>query len=362
MKIRCIDAGRVSSLRSQSIYHGLGKSFNKDSPNTLIFSIPDNPYICVGHFQNPKNELDLDYCRQNQLPVIRRQTGGGAVFIDSGQIFVQWVFNPDYTPQKVEHKFRQFIEPMVETYKFFGINAYDYGGHDVLVDGKKIVGTGAARIGEADVITGNFILDFDSRHLAKALNLPNECMRQLVKNGMGDMITSMSRELPEIPSPEEIKSIYLQKFNSILGVDVEMGSLNDDELKSIDEMDRKLSDPSWTFALSQPEKNCRLIKIHTGLWIGHTRFQMDNGSIELTMQMEENRISFIKIDTSERENKEICVNLENFLLNKELKVEILEPIITSMVSIDTEERIISGKQFLDGIMTIYKEKKKISGG
>ena len=79
MKIRWIDAGRVSGLRSQSIYHGLGYALNDNSPNTIILSIPENPYMCVGYFQNPKNELDLKYCKENNLPIVRRQTGGGAV-------------------------------------------------------------------------------------------------------------------------------------------------------------------------------------------------------------------------------------------------------------------------------------------
>ena len=70
MAIRWIDAGRVSGFRSQSIYHGLGHSMKDDSPDTIVLSIPEDPYMCVGYFQDPTNELDLKYCKENNLPII----------------------------------------------------------------------------------------------------------------------------------------------------------------------------------------------------------------------------------------------------------------------------------------------------
>ena len=88
MKLRLIDAGTVSGIRSQSIYHGLAYAQELETPNTIVLVTPGTPYMCVGFFQDVKNELDINYCNKNQLPIIRRETGGGAVYIDNGQLFV----------------------------------------------------------------------------------------------------------------------------------------------------------------------------------------------------------------------------------------------------------------------------------
>ena len=75
MKIRFIDGGTVTGLRSQSVYHGLGYAQTPETPDTIVTVTPGTPYMCIGFFQNPENELNMKYCRENNLPVIRRETG-----------------------------------------------------------------------------------------------------------------------------------------------------------------------------------------------------------------------------------------------------------------------------------------------
>ncbi|NJN42021.1 MAG: lipoate--protein ligase family protein [Flammeovirgaceae bacterium] len=108
MPIRWIDAGKVSALRSQSIYHGLGYAQKDGTENTIVLATPESPYMCIGHFQDARNELDLEFCKKQNLPIIRRETGGGTVYIDSDQLFVQWIFQRGYLPPKVEHRFQFF--------------------------------------------------------------------------------------------------------------------------------------------------------------------------------------------------------------------------------------------------------------
>ena len=64
--------------------------------------------------------MDLDYCRDHGLPVSRREVGGGAVYLDAGQLFVQWVFHRDALPASLEAKFELYIRPLVETYQALG--------------------------------------------------------------------------------------------------------------------------------------------------------------------------------------------------------------------------------------------------
>lgn len=363
MKIRWIDAGRVSDIRSQSIYHGLGYSLNEQTLNTIVLSIPEHPYMCVGYFQDPNKELDLKYCSENSLPIIRRQTGGGAVYIDNKQMFVQWIFHPKSIPQKVEQKFQIFIKPMIETYKFFGIDAYEYGGHDVHVKGKKIVGTGAAHIGNSEVITGNFIKEFDSKHMIGALKLPNEKMRNEVGRSMSEYMSSLSEEVITIPDFEEVKMVYKKKCEEIHGMKFIDDDFTDAELLEIANQEEKLLNDSWTFFIKQPEKKCRLIKIHTGVWVGNTSYQVGDHAMNITMRLNENKVDYISIDFDNNLHNEMVDLLEKKLIRLILTTHNLTTTLDSFFNLHGSNwSFFTKEQWVEALMMIYSEKKKISGG
>ena len=122
------------------------------------------------------------------------ETGGGAVYIDKGQLFVQWIFQQSSLPRRVDKRFELFVKPLIETYKFFGIDAYYYPINDVHVKGKKIVGTGAGTIGEAQIITGNFLFDFNYQTMLESINLPNQDFHDAVARNLNHYLTNMTKE------------------------------------------------------------------------------------------------------------------------------------------------------------------------
>lgn len=75
-KIRLIDLGEVSAIRSQACYHAVGYAFRPETPDTIILVSPENPYVCIGFHQEAEREVDLEYCRAVGLPVYRREVGG----------------------------------------------------------------------------------------------------------------------------------------------------------------------------------------------------------------------------------------------------------------------------------------------
>ena len=77
-KIRLLYMEGVSPLRSQTVYHAVGYAMNESTPNTIIMVSPNGPYVSIGYHQDIQKEVDLDYCEKHNLPVYRREVGGGA--------------------------------------------------------------------------------------------------------------------------------------------------------------------------------------------------------------------------------------------------------------------------------------------
>ena len=324
MSIRFIDAGVVTGLRSQSIYHGLGYAQKKETPDTIVLATPGAPYMCIGFFQDLENELDIKYCRTNQLPVIRRETGGGAVYIDEGQLFVQWIFQQSSLPRRVDQRFQLFVKPLIETYKFFGINAYYHPINDVHVGGRKIVGTGAGTIGDAEVVTGNFLFDFNYDIMIDAINVPTDKFRQAVRRNMKEYLTTMNIELDQLPYRDEVIKVYQQKCEEILGLTTELGNFTDEELRRMEKVEEKFIKEDWLYQTKRKASKNKLFKVHLGVWVGMIYHVIDEGTMTALVTMKDNHITELDLDITGFEIKDYSsLDLEEVLVGTLMDKEII---------------------------------------
>ena len=105
----------VDWLESQLIYHAQPR-VGVEGINILA---PSSPYVCIGYHQNLEQEVDLEYCKKNNIPVFRREVGGGAVFLDGNQIFYQIILPKDHPLAQGDKSdfYRRMLEPVVKTYE-----------------------------------------------------------------------------------------------------------------------------------------------------------------------------------------------------------------------------------------------------
>ena len=81
--------GPVTWWESQCFYHALAHLGREG----LIICYPTTPYVCLGLHNDLEQEIDQDYCQQQGIPLMRRETGGGVVYLDHRQVFFQLVLN-----------------------------------------------------------------------------------------------------------------------------------------------------------------------------------------------------------------------------------------------------------------------------
>jgi lipoate---protein ligase len=199
VRLRVIDLGLVSALRSQAAWYGIAKRLGRSDDPVLTLCEPAEPYVCIGLNQDSGLELDRDFCAANGIGILRRRLGGGAVLLDSRQLIFHFIVPEHVAPRRPEQIYPHFIEPVLRTYRDFGIDARYRPLNDIHVDGRKIGGTAAAFIGEAAILGGMFLFDFDGAVMARCLRVPSEKFRDKLCAGLEDYVTSMRRLLGEAP-------------------------------------------------------------------------------------------------------------------------------------------------------------------
>jgi len=214
--IRLLDLDTVGPLRSQTIYHAVGYAMTESSPDTIMLVSPDAPYVSIGRHQDVDREVDRGVCADLGFPVIRREIGGGAVYLDGNQLFTQWIFAAEHLPSTVEARFALYCDTLVQTYRALGIEAAYRPVNDIHVNGRKIGGTGAARMDRAEVVVGSLMFDFDILTMSRVLKVPSEKFRDKIYQTLSEYMTTMTRELGAVPDRQVVIDAYLATCSAAL--------------------------------------------------------------------------------------------------------------------------------------------------
>ncbi len=291
--IRLLNLGLVPPIRSQTIYHAVGHAMDADTPDTIILVAPDHPYVCIGYHQDLEREVDLDYCRDHGLPVTRREVGGGAVYLDAGQLFVQWVLHRDALPPSLEAKFDLYIRPLVETYQALGIPAYHRPVNDIHVAGKKIGGTGAAQMGEAEVLVGSLMFTFDKATMARVLKVSSEKMRDKIFESLEQYMTTMAEQLPALPDRAAVADLYLARAAAALGRQIVPGEPTAAELALATELDARFVSDEWLYQKGTLRRTG--VKIHEDVHVAEGVFKAPGGLIRATVRVRQGRVDGLEL-------------------------------------------------------------------
>ncbi len=145
---------------------------NGDVPDTIRF-LRFPPTALIGRHQDLSREIDLDYCNQHDIGTVRRITGGGAIYLDEGQLGWELVFHrsslgiaalPDLA--------REICNAAALGLQKLGVDAKFRPRNDIEVDGRKISGTGGFYDGDILIYQGTVLVDLNPQRMVKALRVP----------------------------------------------------------------------------------------------------------------------------------------------------------------------------------------------
>jgi len=255
--LRVIDFGKVSGLRSQTLWHAIAHGVSGGAPPTLSFMQPDEPYVSIGYHRSI-HELSPS----NQLPVFRRMVGGGPVYLDDGQYFFQIVIPVSMAPAKRAEAVETLLKPAVEAFNDVGIPALLDETNEVVVGDRKICGHAAGQIEEAVVVVGNLMTTFDHEAAAAIVKTPSEAAHD-------EFLIQMKRYVTATPAdPSLFGEAAVRRYSDAMGLAPEKGVLTDEELAQLEVYDARFVDPDWLDDTPRSEPEIWRAKVKSGVWVG----------------------------------------------------------------------------------------------
>lgn len=167
--------------------------------------------IVVGRNQNTVGEINNEFVRQHGITVVRRLSGGGAVYHDLGNLNFTFISNASNVQQL---NFQVFCTPILETLRSFGVHAELSGRNDITIDGKKISGNSQYLKNGRVLHHGTLLFDSDLSVISKALQVDQEKIKSKGINSVQSRITNLKDYLPVGITMNIFKDQLLQYLNT----------------------------------------------------------------------------------------------------------------------------------------------------
>ncbi len=236
--------------------------------------------IIIGLHQNAYAEINLDFVRENNIKVVRRLTGGGAVFHDMGNVNFTFIDNKE-KGEESSAMFSRFTRPILDALNKLKVNASLEGRNDLVIDGKKFSGNAIAVFGNRVLQHGTLLFSSSIRDLSSALaGRPEKFVSKSVKSNAA-RVTNISEHLKFAMSIEEFIAFLEREITSEKGYRIY--NYTREDLGAIKELrDKRYSQDSWNYG-SAPGYSFSKVR------------QFAGGLLELYMEVKKGKISEIKI-------------------------------------------------------------------
>lgn len=204
-------------------------------PNTLHFYRRNRPTVSLGYFQEVEKAVNREFCKENGIQIVRRVTGGSAIYTDPGHLIYGLVLEENTLPADRTKAFGKVCGAIIHALGELGIDAVFKPANDVLVGGRKISGSAQMRRWGIVLQHGTVVLHNDQRMMTGALKM------DLGKvHGRGfkpeTYVTSLSEILGSQPKTELVKSALARGFENAFNVNFTESEFTDFERNHIKEL------------------------------------------------------------------------------------------------------------------------------
>ena len=200
-------------------------------PDTVRF-LRFPPTALIGRHQAMSHEVKVAHCRANGIGLVRRITGGGAIYFDEGQIGWELVLSRKRLPMPSLGDYTRAICEAVAhgLSQGFGIEARFRPRNDIEVGGQKLCGTGGFFDGDTLFYQGTVLIDVDPARMMACLNVPAAKLQKRDLDKAEQRVTTLKALLDgKAPAIADVQNAVLLGLRERLGLELEAGAPSDAE-------------------------------------------------------------------------------------------------------------------------------------
>ena len=247
---------------------------NLDPAFEYVLFYINRPSIIIGRHQNPFQECNLNLARRRDIHLVRRISGGGAVYHDPGNL--NFSFITDFTEEKLDY-FKTLLTPLLNTLQHLGVPAELTDKHNILVNGKKISGNSQHTNMRRMLSHGTLLFNSDLDILQRALNSNLIVTESRAVSSIKSNVTNISGHMRRPMGMDAFRAALMDGLFRVFG-EIRQYRVTADEWESVDLLAKtKYKSWDWTFGRS-PEFTVRhQIELDSG--IVDANFIVKNGVI-----------------------------------------------------------------------------------
>ncbi|MGI6143711.1 MAG: lipoate--protein ligase [bacterium] len=253
---------------------------NLNSREEYLLLWQNEPAIIIGRHQNTLAEINLDYVQANKIHVVRRLSGGGAVYHDLGNL------NFTFIKKAVQSElldFKSFTEPVLRALDKLGVKAELSGRNDLTIAGKKFSGNAQYLYKNNILHHGTLLFASDLSRLQKALKVQTDKIESKGVKSVRSRVTNIKEHLKDDISIEEFKGAIRDAVAELQGDNFVQYELTKEDLQEIKAlMEERYLSWEWNYGQSPPF-NIRNWKRFAG------------GKVEILLEVEKGLITNCKI-------------------------------------------------------------------
>jgi lipoate---protein ligase len=222
---------------------------NLDINETYLLFYINEPSIIIGKNQNTIEEINTKFVEENNIHVVRRLSGGGAVYHDLGNLNFSFITKDD---GESFHNFKKFTFPVIEALKNIGVNAELSGRNDILVNGRKISGNAQFATKGRMFSHGTLLFDTNIDNVVAALNVKKDKIESKGIKSIRSRVANIREFLSEDLTIEQFKEILLRSIFNVSSIeDVPRYELSDSDWEEIHRIsEERYKNWDWNYGKS----------------------------------------------------------------------------------------------------------------